>query len=97
MNIRKTVAIGATVFGLVSPAQLVLAGPSGNVSAVHGTAVPKEEFELRILEEQIRVLRDKLYMRQGKMTNKQKVEWHKRYNQLKTTLSNWNDSIDGIH
>jgi len=97
MNVRKMVAIGATVCSLVVPAQFVVAGTSDSAMKAQSTAAPQEEYQLRLLEEQIQVLHNQLYMRRGKMSEKQKTEWHKRYNALKTTLSGWNDSIDGVH
>jgi len=97
MKIPTKVLSGALVIALIGSAQLPLANATDTVVTAHEMAVPKEEYQLRLLEEQVQVLRDKLLMHEGKLDAKASAEWHKKYNDLKSTLNKWNDSIDGIH
>jgi hypothetical protein len=48
-----------------------------------------EEYQLRILEEQIQMLRHKLYMHQ-KMTDKERAEWTQQYKDVAKRLEAWN-------
>ena len=97
MKAQKVILVGVLAIGLVGAGQLVLAGNSGTTIPAHEMSVPREEYQLRVLEEQIQVLRDKLLMHGGKLDDKASAEWHTKYNDLKGTLNKWNDSIDGIH
>ena len=96
----QTMILGGALASAMAfmPAQLVLAGSSsGSAVTAHEIAVPKEDYELRLLEEQIQILRDKLDMHKGKMNAAESKEWHKEYKDVQNALNKWNDSIDGIH
>lgn len=99
MKMQTIVLSGALASAIAFvPAQVVFAGsPSGTAVTSHEVAVPKEDYELRLLEEQLQILRDKLDMHKGKMTAEESKEWHKEYKNVQDALNKWNDSIDGIH
>jgi hypothetical protein len=97
MKVQRLLISGALAIALIGSAQLLLAETPDTAITAHKMNVPKEEYELRLLEEQIQVLRDKLLMHGGKLDAKASAEWHKKYDNLRATLNNWNDSIDGIH
>lgn len=48
-----------------------------------------EEYQLRILESQVQMLRNKLYAQQ-RMDDKQKQEWLNHYNAVAKRLESWN-------
>lgn len=48
-----------------------------------------EEYQLRILESQIQMLRNKLYAQQ-RMDDKQKQAWLGHYNEVANRLERWN-------
>lgn len=48
-----------------------------------------EEYQLRILESQVQMLRNKLYAQQ-RMDDKQKQQWLNHYNQVAKRLESWN-------
>lgn len=52
-----------------------------------------EEYQLRILESQIQMLRNKLYAQQ-RMDDKQKNAWLQHYNQVAKRLEAWNKFSD---
>lgn len=97
MKPRIMVLVSAIAFALIGSAQGVLAESSASTVEAHEIAVPTEDYQLRVLEERIQVLRDKLLMHGGKLDKKASQEWHEKYDDLKATLNQWNDSIDGIH
>ena len=48
-----------------------------------------EEYQLRLLESQIQLLRNKLYAQQ-KMTDEQKQQWQAQYSEVAKRLQSWN-------
>jgi hypothetical protein len=101
MKMHTMILSGALASAMaLIPAQLVLAGSSASSTTftAHEIPVPKQDYELRLLEDQVQILRDKLEMSKGKkMSAKDSAEWHKEYKGVQDALNKWNDSIDGIH
>lgn len=52
-----------------------------------------EEYQLRLLESQVQLLRNKLYAQQ-RMNDKQKQEWLQHYNEVAKRLEAWNKFQD---
>jgi len=50
---------------------------------------PREEYQLRILESQIQMLRHKLYAQQ-KMDDEAQQQWLDHYNEVAKRLQSWN-------
>ena len=85
---RRLFVVGLVSAALVAPVQSLFAQPA------QGTVVVMpEDYQLRILEEQIQILRQKLYMKQ-KMTDKEHAEWTKQYQDVAKRLENWNKFTD---
>ena len=84
MDIKKLAVVGLLSAALVAPAQSLFAQPAETT-----VVVMPEEYQLRILEEQIQMLRHKLYMKQ-KMTDKEHAEWTKQYKDVAKRLEAWN-------
>jgi len=88
MVMKKLAVVGLLSVALVAPAQSVFA--QGTETTI---VVMPEEYQLRILEEQIQMLRHKLYMKQ-KMTDKERAEWNKQYKEVAKRLGAWNKFTD---
>lgn len=89
MSMRKMAVVGILAASLIVPAQAVLAQSVSETTVV----VMPEEYQLRVLEEQIQMLRHKLYMKQ-KMTDEERKEWNKQYQDVTTRLKSWNKFTD---
>lgn len=88
MVMKKLAVVGLLSAALVAPAQSVFAQATETT-----IVVMPEEYQLRVLEEQIQMLRHKLYMRQ-KMTDEERAEWHKQYKEVAKRLGAWNKFTD---
>lgn len=55
-----------------------------------------EEAELRLLEDQIEVLRNRLILK-GPMDEEMKAEWNERYKELRARPDRWGDAVDAAH
>ena len=88
MVMKKLAVVGLLSAALVAPAQSVFAQDTQTT-----IVVMPEEYQLRVLEEQIQMLRHKLYMKQ-KMTDKEKAEWNKQYKEVAKRLGAWNKFTD---
>jgi len=88
MSIKKLAIVGLLSAALIAPAQSVFAQATETT-----IVVMPEEYQLRVLEEQIQMLRHKLYMKE-KMTDKEKAEWAKQYKETAKRLQSWNKFTD---
>lgn len=88
MVMKKLAVVGLLSAALVAPAQSVFAQATETT-----IVVMPEEYQLRVLEEQIQMLRHKLYMRQ-KMTDQERAEWNKQYKEVAKRLGAWNKFTD---
>lgn len=90
MRMRKMAVFGILAASMIVPAQAALAQSSVSETTV---VVMPEEYQLRVLEEQIQMLRHKLYMKQ-KMTDAERKEWNKQYQDVTSRLKSWNKFTD---
>lgn len=88
MVMKKMAVVGLLSAALILPAQSVFAQATETT-----IVVMPEEYQLRVLEEQIQMLRHKLYMKQ-KMTDDERAEWNKQYKEVAKRLGAWNKFTD---
>jgi len=88
MVIKKLAVVGLLSAALIVPAQSVFAQATETT-----IVVMPEEYQLRVLEEQIQMLRHKLYMKE-KMTDEERAEWNKQYKEVSKRLGAWNKFQD---
>jgi hypothetical protein len=88
-RMRSLAVVGLVSAALVAPAQSLFAQAQPGGTAV----VMPEDYQLRLLEDQIQILRNKLYMKQ-KMTDKEHAEWTKQYKDVAKRLESWNKFTD---
>jgi hypothetical protein len=88
MSIKKLAIVGLLSAAFMAPGQSVFAQATETT-----IVVMPEEYQLRVLEEHVQMLRHKLYMKQ-KMSDKEKAAWGKQYTDVATRLQSWNKFSD---
>ena len=88
MSIKNLAIVGLLSAAFMAPAQSVFSQATETT-----IVVMPEEYQLRVLEEQIQMLRHKLYMKQ-KMGDKEKAAWAKQYKDVAKRLQSWNKFSD---